>query len=634
MAFTSNSDVFISVNEAGINQIVRHVMLQRPSLFNYGTDAVMRDPQLWCAPIEAAPAVHQRGNPLITREAPIPVMGTHPAVGLNFVVQLTKAAVDFSPGNAITLPAELNPPLPAQRLALYFQACAGLGCPPDEALRDTQRQRVQPALPAAPPAELRPRPPIPTFPPRGSEVVVLPTAKLTCFCLDLFAIGEASIAGPAGHQRVFAAVDGLDIVEIKPDGLEDSLLCYLKVMLQLGILAGGLAIPDLTVHLTNLPPISAALTPTSAALPFNPALEEDQLKLFVNVNAPLPAPTVTPCPVPGGGGGGGGGGGTPQRSIGWGTGPAAAPGPDHLIVAVSANTVRTMFAFVRNGFHPCFSVSKSFSQFTAHAAAGGHLENGTVTLNNNNSISVTDLALKWDTLRAGLDVDIPEICVGGFCIIPNLTGGCAVRAPQVCAFSANPDFTIPLDLSGLVTSRLTATIRPLTRYGVETTRPSTMPDLDAEDLGIPNEWAVFLDPLFLHIEFVDIPDFVANLLTQAVDAAVDTALSFLPGWARDLIKSILGGAISIIRTVLGIPGDIVDWLSHLLGVDLNLFDLVTTALAQYLAKDQPLLQNEDPFPILPAQTTPVALIPVKIPVRDLSVQINADEMVLQAKVGA
>jgi len=69
----------------------------------------------------------------------------------------------------------------------------------------------------------------------------------------------------------------------------------------------------------------------------------------------------------------------------------------------------------------------------------------------------------------------------------------------------------------------------------------------------------------------------------------------------------------------------------LLGVDLNLFDLATTALAQYLAKDQPLLQNEDPFPILSAQTTPAALIPVKIPVRDLSVQINADEMVCKPK---
>ena len=75
-------------------------------------------------------------------------------------------------------------------------------------------------------------------------------------------------------------------------------------------------------------------------------------------------------------------------------------------------------------------------------------------------------------------------------------------------------------------------------------------------------------------------------------------------------------------------------MSNLLGVDLDLFDLVTTALAQHLANDTPLLQEEDPFPIMGAQTAPVALIPVIIPVRDLAVQINAAEMVLQAKVGA
>lgn len=80
-----------------------------------------------------------------------------------------------------------------------------------------------------------------------------------------------------------------------------------------------------------------------------------------------------------------------------------------------------------------------------------------------------------------------------------------------------------------------------------------MSDLDAEDAGIPNERAVFLDPQFVHVEFIDIPDFVANLLTQAVDTAVDGALGFLPGWARDLIKSILGGAINILRTLR--PGD-------------------------------------------------------------------------------
>jgi hypothetical protein len=381
-----------------------------------------------------------------------------------------------------------------------------------------------------------------------------------------------------------------------------------------------------------LPINSVTPAPTSPALPFNPAVEQDQFKLFINVDATVPPPTVVPCISSGGGGGGGGGG--PTRNIGWGAGPAGPGGPNHLTAALSARLIQLMFAVVRNTFHPCFTPSKSFGPFTARLRAGGHLENGTVTLNNNNSISVTDLALKWDTLRVDLDVDIPEICVGGFCIIPIPFDGCAVEAPKICVFSDNPDFTISLDLSGLVTSRVTATLRPLLQYGIETTRPAGMTDLDAEDAGIPNEWGVFLDPLFLHIEFIDIPDFVANLLTQAVDAAVDGLLGFLPGWARDLIKSILGGAISIIRTILGIPGDIVDWLSHLIGVDLNLFDLATTALAQLLAKDQALAMIEDPLPILPAQTSPVSLIPVKIPLRDLTVQIDADEMILSGKVGA
>ena len=612
MAFTSNCDVFLSVNEAGINLVVGHVMRQRPSLFNYGTDAVMRNPRLLCEPISAAPAVFARNNPLITREAPVPIIGTKPQYGLDYVIQLTRAEVDFSPGNVIALPAELNPPLPAQRLALHFQVCAGLGCPSDDLVTSLlhQHQRTDG---------------------RQTDIIVLPSTQLNCFCLDVYAIGDARIVGPANDERVFPNVDALDIVDIKPDGLENSLLCYVELMLKLGLLADGFSIPNLTQSFMGIT-VSPVPTPVSAAVPFNPALEDDQLKLFVNVTATAPPPTVQPC-VPTGGG-------PPPppppptRSIGWGAGPAISPGPNHLTVATSAPLVGTMFASVRNAFHPCFTPSGSFGPFTARLAAGGHLENGTVTLANDGTISITDLALKWDTLKLNLDVDIPQICVGGFCIIPNPFDGCLVRAPQICIFGGHPDFTIPLDLSGLVTSRVTATVRPLIRYGVETTRPPTMSDLDAEDAGIPNLWAVFLDPTFLHIEFVDIPDFVANLLQSLVDTAVDNLLGGLPGWAKDLIKSILGGAIGIIRTILGIPGDIITWLSNLLGVDLNLFDLVTTALGQLLLRDMPLFQIEDPYKVMEPQTTPVPLIPVKIPVRDLAVQVNSAEMVLQAKVGA
>ncbi len=611
MAFTKNCDVFLSVNEVGINLAVRHIMRQRPSLFNYGTDAVIRNLQLLCAPINAVPAVFARNNPLITRQPALPIIGTKPQYGLNYAVQFTQAEVDFSPGNVIALPAELKPPLPAQRIALHFQICAGLGCPPDDLVKNFQHQHQR-------------------IDDKQTDIVVLPSTQLNCFCLDVYAISDVKISGPVNNERVFPNVDALDIVNIKPDALKNSLLCYVELMLKLGLLTDGFSIPNLTQTFMGIA-ISAQPTPINAVVPFNPAVEDDQLKLFVNVTAIAPPPTVQPCvlstggppPPP-----------SPTRSIGWGAGPTTTPGPNHLTAATSAHLVGTMFASVRNAFHLCFTLTKSFGPFTAHLAAGGHLENGTITLADNGTISITDLALKWDRLKLDLDVNIPQICVGGFCIIPNPLGGCLVRAPQICIFGGHPDFTIPLDLSGMVTSRVTATVRPLIRYGVETTRPPTMSDLDAEDAGIPNLWAVFLDPSFLQVEFIDFPDFVANLLQRLVDTAVDNLLGGLPGWAKDLIKSILGGAIGIIRTILGIPGDIITWLSHLLGVDLNLFDYVTTALAQLLLRDMPLLKLEDPLPVMASQATPVALIPVKIPVRDLAVQINSAEMVLQAKVGA
>ena len=186
MAFTSNCDLFVSVNEAGINQIIHHVMRQRPSLFNYATAAVIRNPKLLCAPIDVAPIVIQRGNPLLTLEPPLPVIATHPQFGLNFAVQLTKAEVDFSPGNVIALPAELNPPLPAQRLALHFEICAGLGCPPDKVVSELQKGLAhsdRSALVANRDVSGQ-----------KGEVIVLPSSELTCFCLDLFGIGEVGQA--------------------------------------------------------------------------------------------------------------------------------------------------------------------------------------------------------------------------------------------------------------------------------------------------------------------------------------------------------------------------------------------------------------------------------------------------------
>jgi hypothetical protein len=120
MALTSNSDFFVSIQDAGINRVVKHVMRQRPSLFNYGTSAVLYSPELLCQRVDVAQEVIQANNPIITVLDPLPVIGTN--LGMNFCVQLTKGEIDFHPGNIISLPPELIRSF-AQRLSVHFQLC-------------------------------------------------------------------------------------------------------------------------------------------------------------------------------------------------------------------------------------------------------------------------------------------------------------------------------------------------------------------------------------------------------------------------------------------------------------------------------------------------------------------------------
>src|SRR5690606_3974969 len=130
MAFTDESDLFGSVHEDGVNLVVRHLMRQRPSLFNYATPTFHARPDLFCRPIDAAKSVKDAQNPLFTEQEPLPVFGTPFPMGIDFCLQLTEARVDFSPQD-MDLPPELGE-LPPQRLALEASACAGLSCPPRE----------------------------------------------------------------------------------------------------------------------------------------------------------------------------------------------------------------------------------------------------------------------------------------------------------------------------------------------------------------------------------------------------------------------------------------------------------------------------------------------------------------------
>lgn len=289
MAFTDNCSLFGALDEAGINLVVRHVMRQRPSLFNYATAFVRDHPQLLCEKIDPHPWVIARGNPIVTVEDPLPILGSNGSVGVNFCAQITRAEIDFHPGGVFPLPAELAPPLAEQHFAFHVRVCAGLGCPPKRLIRDfadlvdiqvanpfkADPHKERPSGQDRPEKEGEPKPP-----PRA-----IPTDKLDCFCLDLFVTGHVEIVGSAGNERLVGKLDGLEIVDIEPKGLENSIECYLTLLIQLVILPRlSFAMKAIIFEiLDGLATVTLKPTPISAAVPHNPAIEQNQLKVFIDM---------------------------------------------------------------------------------------------------------------------------------------------------------------------------------------------------------------------------------------------------------------------------------------------------------------------------------------------------------------
>ncbi len=332
MPFTDHSDIYAAVHEKGINTVVRHLMRQRPSLFNYATPFFHQYPKLFCNPIEAAPTVLQAGNPLFTEVEPLPIYGAPIPIGVNFCLQLTDAEIDFHPGNIVRLPAELGK-LASQHLAIRLKACVGLDCPPTEwiermlpaierllveqqklAIGEVKEQTGSPRLStgavsdrgaaelAGPEARelfnsrsivIRDDLGKLSVPARG--IVVLPTRELTCFCLELFAVAHFEWGSVPGSTQPWlkTRLDGLEIVDLAPTPMENAIECYLSTVLRLGILPQVIVpmeklIFDVTSVLEEQGlSVSQSITlqpaEVPADVPDNPAIEQDELRAFVRL---------------------------------------------------------------------------------------------------------------------------------------------------------------------------------------------------------------------------------------------------------------------------------------------------------------------------------------------------------------
>ena len=310
----------------------------------------------------------------------------------------------------------------------------------------------------------------------------------------------------------------------------------------------------------------------------------------------------------------------------------------HLTIAASEDSFKRMFNAIRDNFSLSDADTIDFGPFTAGYDIAFHLENGDVDLRADNTVKIDELDIKWDKLDLSLGIDIPRRCIGGWCIIPG-PFGCILRFPRICIFDDDPDIKLTLPLGG-ITSEVSLTGRLVMRHFDNPARPPGMHAWDAQDAApsLASEWQLFIDDPVVDIDPIDVADTVGDLLEAAVNAAIDNLLSFLPGWARDIIKGILGPVIDLIRAILDIPDDIQEWISDLLNVSFGLLDIIAQFIIDYFGDKTPLARIEDPYPLLPATANPNSfgpsmLIPVKVPIRRLAVFNTDVEMVLEADIG-
>ncbi len=301
----------------------------------------------------------------------------------------------------------------------------------------------------------------------------------------------------------------------------------------------------------------------------------------------------------------------------------------HITIAASAKAFKALFTVVENNFTLSKSDTRNFGPFSASYSVSAHLSGGTLQLNNDNTFELQNVDIVFGILDFKLCLDLPGFCIPSFCLVPDPWNGCLVGFPGFCI---GGPICIDLNLSGLTSKITDLKASLITKYFIDPARLPGWTDLDAELNGHSNQWQIFIDPVSVNVALIDVPATIDNILTNALNNAIHNLFpSWLPDWAVDLIMAFLGPIADLLTSLLGITTSIAEWLSDLLSNAFGLVSLLETAIADFLANQKPIEQFEDPFPIFHAIG---GLIPVKIPIRDVTVTIDAKEMMVTANVGA
>ena len=204
---------------------------------------------------------------------------------------------------------------------------------------------------------------------------------------------------------------------------------------------------------------------------------------------------------------------------------------------------------------------------------------------------IKELDLLWEVLDIEVGINIDPVSVGGFCIIPT-PWGCALRAPKKTFFKSDPDVSATLALGGL--------------------RHEVSAAFDLETKKRSANWEVLLKPQSpIDIDFVDLADMVGDILDRLIKNFVKQALGFLPGWARDLVEAILGAFADLIRRLLDLADDVMEWIEKKIGISLGLIDIAISIFFEFFYKGTPIYEMPLRFELMPPdQSGPAVTAPV------------------------
>lgn len=283
MPLTSNCDAVGVFPEAAFNKIIAEVMYQNPSTFNYATRSLIEQKR-YCSPINAHPALIQMGKSVCSEVDKIPIIGsTDNSSGFDFCLQVKDLKLDFHPNNTVQLPPELGS-LVVQQFALTIKICAGISCgnsrnvvlKPDnlEVLVAKPKASVAFNEKKAEKANLSSLLNID----RGIFFPPLFLSNLNCFCIDVYAVLTVSNA----NNYLSLNLIGLEMKDIAPVELENSIECYLKSVLQ------NTVFPKMKIEMSKLvfsldSYATVSPMPISAAIPFNPSVTNDSLSVYLKI---------------------------------------------------------------------------------------------------------------------------------------------------------------------------------------------------------------------------------------------------------------------------------------------------------------------------------------------------------------